>query len=232
MPSRRPALLVFAKRPEPGQVKTRLTPLLSEEAAAELYEAFLRDALAQYAEIEADVRLYLAPPHTTLPEGWVPPGVTRHEQRGDDLGSRMARAFLETFASGYERVVIIGTDHPTLPTPFVEAAFETLEEPLSIAIGPSADGGYYLLGMNEFYPQLFQEIVYSRPDVFERTVARAAETEAALTILPPWYDVDTPDTLYRLVAELGEEAEVAPRTRTVLGSWPSELLGRLRGSHE
>ena len=221
------ALIVFARLPVPGAVKTRLQPVIGPEACARLYEAFLRDALDQYAALGPAVRLYLAPAPEPVPPGLVPDGADVFTQQGADLGARMLRAFVETFGAGYARAVVVGTDHPTLPDAFVEIAFEALDEPLSVCIGPSDDGGYYLLGMNELYPQLFAGMTYSRPDVFDATVARAAQTSAGLTVLPPWYDVDTPADLRRLLADLDE---TPPHTRRVL----QELAGahpELRSSH-
>lgn len=213
------ALIVFAKAPIAGQVKTRLAPEVTPEQAARLYRAFLLDALEQYSELDIAVRLYVAPPIDAFPTDLVPEGVSLHEQHGDGLGARMQHAFIDTFGAGYGRAVIIGTDHPTLPTDFVAFAFEALEEPLSISIGPSEDGGYYLVGMNDFFPSLFANMSYSHPDVFADTMDRINDTNANLTILPTWYDVDTVDSLRRLTADLSDENEVAPRTREVLASF-------------
>lgn len=211
------ALIVFAKMPEPGRVKTRLTDLLTPDEAARLYAAFLEDALAQYADLGVAVRLYLAPPPPAAAPAWVPDGVTLHEQAGEGLGARMQRAFLETFAAGAERPVIVGTDHPTLPDAFLRLAFETLQTPRSVVLGPSDDGGYYLLGMNEFYPQLFAGMRYSHADVFAQTLDRAAGLSAEVTVLPPWYDVDTPAALRRLHADLAASgADAAPATRAAV----------------
>lgn len=210
------ALLVFAKRPEPGRVKTRLTTLLTPDEAARLYRAFVHDALDQYATLDADVRLYVHGAEEGLTG--LHDGHTLHRQEGDGLGARMQHAFVTSFAAGYERLVIIGTDHPTLPTAFIEQAFAALAEPLSICLGPSEDGGYYLLGMNDFYPVLFAGMTYSHPGVFEDTLARAGSTAARVTILPRWYDVDTPKALRRLAADLDDEAPPAPRTRRVMAA--------------
>ncbi|GIV62393.1 MAG: hypothetical protein KatS3mg044_1259 [Rhodothermaceae bacterium] len=225
------ALIVFARVPEPGRVKTRLIPYLTAEEAADLYAAFLRDALDQYLALGVAVRLYLAPPEGAMLPGWIPPAVDRFEQRGEDLGARMRRAFLETFVAGYERVVIIGTDHPTLPTAFIAQAFAALETPRTVVLGPSEDGGYYLLGMNEFYPEAFHEMTYSHDRVFVDTLARLAETPAVPVILPPWYDVDTPEALRRLRDDLDTSAEGCLHTRRVLarlgrsGRRPGGILG-------
>ena len=210
------ALIVFAKRPEPGAVKTRLTTALTPEEAARLYEAFLRDALRQYTALDVEVRLYFGPPAGPVADGLIPDGVTVHLQQGPGLGARMEVAFVESFAAGYERLVVIGTDHPTLPSAYIEQAFAALEKPRAIAIGPSDDGGFYLLGMNDFYPELFHDMRYSHDGVFQQTLDRAARLDAHLTILPPWYDVDTPDMLQRLVADLNDPAVEAPNTRRVV----------------
>lgn len=212
-------LLVFAKAPEPGTVKTRLTSLITDGEAAQLYESFLGDSLAAYATLAADVRLYLAPSSGAVPDGLVPDGVTLRSQRGDDLGQRMLHAFVESFLDGYGRAVVIGTDHPTLPLAFVEQAFRELAAPFTTVLGPSDDGGYYLLGMNELYPQLFQGMAYSHDGVFADTLQRAQASPASVSILPSWYDVDTPDDLRRLADDLDADADApeARRTRDVMG---------------
>ena len=210
------ALIVFAKQPVPGQVKTRLTSLLTEAEAARLYQAFLEDALVQYGTLDVAVRLYISPPPGPERPAFVPEEVVVKAQQGEGLGERMLLAFVESFAAGHEQLVIIGTDHPTLPTVFIAQAFDALAERLSVCIGPSDDGGYYLLGMNDFYPQLFDDMLYSHPEVFGETVQRASGTRANLTILPTWYDVDTPEALQRLVADLGATPHGAERTRAVV----------------
>ena len=212
----RDALIVFAKIPSPNKVKTRLTTLLTPEDSANLYEAFLLDALDLYVQLPADVRLYLSPPAVELPAYFQREDISIHWQSGDGLGPRMAHAFAETFLKNYERIVIIGTDHPTLPMAYIEEAFGLLEESLSISIGPSDDGGYYLLGMNEFYPQLFRDMEYSHSRVFQDTLDRASETGAQLNVLPLWYDVDTPDTLVRLARDLKEADALLVRTRSFI----------------
>lgn len=209
-------LLVFAKRPRPGHVKTRLTPVLTPEEAARLYEAFLHDALALYAQLDVDVRLYLAPP---LPEDGLddcPASVTVHEQRGAGLGGRLKQAFREALTAGYERAAVVGTDHPTLPPAFVRKAFAALTADASVCIGPSDDGGFYLLGMNAFYPQLFEGMTYSHDDVFTDTLARVGTTGAQLTVLPRWYDVDTPADLQRMIGDLSGSEITADRTRAAV----------------
>ena len=207
----------------PGQVKTRLSPPLSQEEAALLYEAFLGDALEFYAAADAFgldesvvVRLYLAGAESR-PGAFAQGSITTHRQKGDGLGPRMLRAFAETFAAGYERIVVIGTDHPTLPPAFVGEAFRALSEPFTVVLGPSTDGGYYLLGLNELYAPLF-EMEYSHGSVFEHTLERAIEEGARPVVLPEWYDVDDMGSLQRLVHEWREGASIPSRTESALRS--------------
>lgn len=222
----RPAvLLVFAKLPEPGAVKTRLTSLLTPDEAAALYEAFLRDGLDAYRALSADVRLYADAPAEAVPDGLVPDGIGLHAQRGDGLGARMLRAFVEAFVAGYERVVVIGADHPTLPPAFIERAFEELAEPLHVVLGPSDDGGFYLLGTNELYPALFEGMTYSHAGVFAETLERAQTVAERVSVLPPWYDVDTPEALRRLSADLAGGTGAPERTREVMARLREKYTG-------
>ncbi|MEX2401869.1 MAG: TIGR04282 family arsenosugar biosynthesis glycosyltransferase [Rhodothermales bacterium] len=231
------ALIVFAKPPVPGGVKTRLTPFLTEREAADVYAAFLGDAVEQYTGLTADVRLYLAAPSSAADDdasgaapsdaapsdGALDAGIAdlfqqmkTFTQRGAMLGERMLRAFAETFSAGYGRVVIVGTDHPTMPSSFLEKAIEHLATPRTVVVGPAEDGGYYLLGMNDLRPEVFHEMSYSHDAVFDETVRRVAEGGAGLTVLPTWYDVDTPADLVRLAEEVDEVEGGLRRTRAVL----------------
>lgn len=210
------SLLVFAKVPRPGTVKTRLTPALTPSEAARLYTAFLRDTLRQVVQLEVNVRLYLAPP---LPDSGIdglPAEVSVHAQEGDGLGERMNRALREALRDGADRVVVMGSDHPTLPSSFLQQAFRSLDDPPSICVGPTEDGGFYLLGMTTTYPQLFDGMTYSHSEVFAKTLARAEQTEAEITVLPEWYDVDTPQDLSRMCAGLATDGIEAPNTRRMV----------------
>ena len=226
----RDALIVFAKVPRPGRVKTRLSPPLTPHQAAALYDAFLRDALDRYAGRDAalgpdpfglgrqlDVRLYLGglEEGDAPPDGLVPPGVSLFRQRGDGLGARMMRAFVETLAAGYERAVVVGTDHPTLPLALIGEAFRQLDAPLTAAVGPSEDGGYTFLGLNDVSPVLF-DMDYSHDAVFDDTLDRIAEAGMTPVVLPPHYDVDDAASLARLRAEAAAGADVGPRTAVEL----------------
>ncbi len=210
------ALIVFARPAVPGRVKTRMTSVLTEKEAARLYEAFLRDALEQYRALDVGVRLYTTSPMESMPAAFAEEGITLHEQQGAGRGARMEQAFRETFDAGYARCVIIGTDHPTLPPARVEEAFAALTPGPAVSIGPSADGGYYLLGLTGPQQALFEDMTYSHAGVFRETMRRARDLPARLTVLPEWYDVDTPEDLVRLSRDLMRKPGAAPRTRETL----------------
>lgn len=224
--SRSDALIVFGKPPEAGEVKTRLTDVLSEGEAARLYRAFLADSLEAYARLGAAVRLYVTPPAAAFPDALVPPSVAVREQTGPDLGKRMQRAFAETFDAGYERAVIVGTDHPSLPPSHLVRAFEELTTEEVVVLGPSADGGYYLLGMRTLRPELFGG-TYSHGEVFRQALDRIVETGAEPVVMPSWYDVDRAPELARLQKDLEAHPERAPRTREMLSDLTARYPRRL-----
>ncbi len=115
-------------------------------------------------------------------------------QEGHNLGERMKNAFKHSFDKGFERAVIIGTDSPTLPLSYIRKAFDVLKE-VPVTIGPTFDGGYYLIGLSEQNETVFDDIEWSTSSVFSQTLARIKTANKQLCILPPWYDVDTPDSL-------------------------------------
>lgn len=198
-------ILVFAKRPAAGHVKTRLTPPLPPDEAAAVYEACLRDVIVRAAHERAQVEIwyrdelrareYFEKELTHLP---------LHAQAQGDLGARMHDAFARSFADGAERIVIIGSDSPTLPEAIMHAAFDDLRE-VSLVLGPSVDGGYYLIGIERTAwagaGPLFHAIGWSGPDVFKTTVERAERAGLSLRLLPGWYDVDTIEDLRRAVID-------------------------------
>jgi uncharacterized protein len=220
MASARNALLVLAKRPAPGQTKTRLTPPLSLEQAAALYECLLRDTLdlirrvpdvqPAIAFLPEDARGYfatLAPDFELLP------------QLGSDLGARLDNALSHTLAQGFEQVAIMNSDGPTLPLSSLIAAFEALGNGADVVLGPADDGGYYLIGLKQPAPRLLREVRMSTSTVLADTLALAADEKLAVSLLPAWYDVDDMVSLERLQAELATApAEIAPWTRAFLWS--------------
>lgn len=203
MDNRSTALLVFARAPVAGEVKTRLIPALGAEGAAELYRRFLLDTLAGAAALQTEVIVAAAEETQVaavraLVEG-VCPKAQVVAQAGRDLGERMRSAFGCALDAGYQRVVIIGSDAPTLPWDRVRLALAAEQD---LTLGPCHDGGYYLIGMRAAIPQLFAGIAWGGPTVLAETLRKAEQLHLTVSLLEPWYDVDTPQDLERLRAEL------------------------------
>lgn len=195
----------MAKVPVSGTVKTRLQPFLSPDECTELAAAFLRDAENKAKIVcENTILAYSPADEREILENILSSENTFLEQTGADLGARMAAAF--EFALAREKdsgVVMIGTDSPTFPAEFIERAFGFLENDADAVLGKSADGGFYLIGLRRSVPHLFDDIAWSVPTVFEQMTANLSRFKFDnLRLVPDWYDVDTPDDLLRLHAEI------------------------------
>lgn len=209
MTERESVLLIFSRYPQLGKVKTRLQPRLPAEACLELHTAFLLDTLERTAGLSPEQHLYLSdcsPREAAELAGrhCLSPDLTLHPQRGESLGERMWNAYTEVSA---RRVLFLGTDSPSLPLDYIREALGRLSN-LPVVVGPCEDGGYYLLGLSEARPQLFQDISWGSSSVLEETISRLKRNERAL--LPYWYDVDTPSDLVRLKEDLGRPFEGFP----------------------
>ncbi|MFQ3661124.1 MAG: TIGR04282 family arsenosugar biosynthesis glycosyltransferase [Chloroflexaceae bacterium] len=219
----RQTLLIFAKQPAAGQTKTRLCPPLSPAAAAELYACFLRDTLAMVRQVPASARVIVYQPEEAA--GYfraLAPDFALLPQQGADLGERLDRCLTTVLNADPGAAVLIGTDIPTLPAPYVAHAFDLLAAH-DLVLGPSDDGGYYLIGTRRPYPRLVREVTMSTPRVLHDTLAIAAELGLRVALLPGWYDVDTPADLERLRQELAlAPPTVAPHTRAWLATCAQE----------
>jgi len=183
---------LFAKRPRPGHVKTRLAAATSPEWAARVAEAFLRDLLARLSGVAGRRVLAFDPPDAGPYFAALAPGFDLVPQGGGDLGRRMGRFFRARLAGGAAAVVLLGSDSPTVPLPFVEQAFRELGR-ADVVLGPAADGGYYLVGCGCRVPPVFDGVAWGTASVLAETVARLSDPGWRLALLPPWYDVDTLD---------------------------------------
>ena len=211
---------IFGKKPEPGRVKTRLATEFGPEAAAGLQEAMLFDLLDTWGS--ADVlapggrRVLAYAPDDAGPwfDARIPASFALLPQADGDLGRRMHQFFAGEFEDGASRVVLIGSDAPTLDPTIVISAFLCLEG-RDVVLGPATDGGYYLIGCRHAPPPIFEGVDWSTPDVLGQTTDRARDAGLSLAVLPPWYDVDTPDDLRMLSGHLGAMrlAGVDPRLR-------------------
>ncbi|OGX91133.1 TIGR04282 family arsenosugar biosynthesis glycosyltransferase [Hymenobacter coccineus] len=189
-----PHLLVFAREPVLGRVKTRLAAGIGPAAALAVYRELLALTAAAVAGAQIPATLWLAEapavgdPAQPRPE-W--PGLPwRVQPAADSLGGRMAQAFGEAFAAGAGRVVIIGTDCPGLSAELLRQAFDQLLRH-EVVVGPAADGGYYLLGMNKLKAELLANKAWSTASVLPDTLADAARLGLRVAQLPTLSDVDS-----------------------------------------
>jgi rSAM/selenodomain-associated transferase 1 len=198
------ALAAMAKVPIAGAVKTRLSPPLTPEQAAELARCFLVDRVEQLGELAASDRHVAFTPREREPElrGLLPSGVRLVPQVGTDLGARMDRLLSDLLAEGYAGAIAVGTDTPTLPTAYLGQACEALRSSAAdMVLGPSRDGGYYLIGLSAPAPELFVNVPWSTAGVCAETLRRARVSGRRISVLPSWVDVDRVEDL----AELGRE---------------------------
>lgn len=218
----REALVLMAKAPRAGEVKTRLIGALTTEQANELYISFLSDTFA-LMEAVWDERETLSLVLCYTPEGAEEAfesvereGSMMLAQRGADLGERLSNCFADLVESDFESVIVIGADSPTLPAKFLVEALERLNNENDIVIGPAEDGGYYLIGMKKPHQRIFAEIPWSTSGVMAATRERAREAGLNLIELSVWYDVDTPEELERLEQDLNSKKATARFTQTFL----------------
>jgi len=219
------AVVLMAKAPGAGRVKTRLCPPLEPRESARLYACMLGDTAAEMSALTRVRRyLFLDPPESA--DSLRDPPFSAFEpfpQRGRDLGERMRNAAATAFRHGANRVVIVGADCPSLSAATVRQAFRELSTGASVVFGPSADGGYYLVGLSSPDKRLFRGIPWSTAEVLRYAAARCRALSAMFSFLPPGRDVDTGDDLLALREWARTHARPAcPRTR----EWISAFFGR------
>jgi rSAM/selenodomain-associated transferase 1 len=218
----RRALIVVAKRPRAGQTKTRLCPPLSPQQAAELYACFMVDTLALMTEVDSVDPVIAYAPHTdeTYFRELAGTAFSLLPQVGDSLGVRLNHVLNRCLAMGYDQVVVMNSDSPHMPPQHLREAFAQLEEAaVDVVLGPTDDGGYYLIGLKRPCPPLF-DVTMSTPTVLQETLALARAEGLGTACLPAWYDVDTVHDLQRLINELADlPPDVAVATRRFLMQW-------------
>jgi rSAM/selenodomain-associated transferase 1 len=214
------AVAIMAKAPQPGQVKTRLCPPLSLGEAAQLYRCFLLDKIAQVNGLQgaAPVISYAPDDSKSTFKDLTPPHFMLIPQRGDDLGARLVCTFEQLFRQGYSQVIVIDSDTPTLPTAYLEQAHSLIAaHDNDVVLGPTEDGGYYLIGLRQSHHELFERMPWSTAQVFPETKRRSEQSGLTVAYTESWYDVDTPDDLTRLMASLDHLQDgLARQTRQFL----------------
>jgi rSAM/selenodomain-associated transferase 1 len=195
---------LFGKQPVPGTVKTRLAAVFGPEFAAAAYAAMLFDLLDAWGSDRflalGGRRVLVYAPEDAGPwfDPRVPDAFALQPQTEGDLGQRMRAFFTGEIEQGARRVIVIGSDSPTLDPTIVISAFLCLEG-RDVVLGPATDGGYYLVGCRGAVPPIFGEIAWGTADVLGQTIDRLRDTGLSLAVLPPWYDVDTPED-WRMLA--------------------------------
>lgn len=219
------ALIVFVKAPIPGDVKTRLIPHLTGLEAADLYKCFVGDLMKNINRMNSQVKVQVAyqshPKASDLSWLGMKNAPEIFKQDGRSLGERLIHAFGVAFGRGAKQVVIIGSDSPNLPKDYLDQAFESLVNS-DVVLGPSSDGGYYLVGLSRPCLKLFEDVSWSTDQVFERTSHNAQQHGYTLRILPSHYDIDTINDLKFLAQDLSREGNRAPTTKRYLSQLAKE----------
>ena len=197
-------LMLFLKEPVPGRVKTRLAERLGDKKACAIYKGLVKMLAERIQSEDWELQVWY---HSEKEPRWLKT-IWGNEtpfflQRGSDLGERMSHAFSHNFTAGAEKVLILGGDSPDLPLPWVSQSFDILNI-ADVVLGPSEDGGYYLLAMNQHHPEIFEDIPWSTPEVLPLTLKKLKQNQTAIHLLPVWQDVDTVED-YRRFQEKNPE---------------------------
>lgn len=225
-----PRLIIYAKVPRSGQVKTRIAAEIGNGRAAEIYRAMLSGFLARLRGLRRrwHVEIHFTPADQEsllVPE--VPPGIQRVAQVDGDLGERLKHSFATAFTAGRDPVVIIGTDSPDLPVRFLQEALDQLASH-DVVVGPAKDGGYYLIGLRAPMPSLFDGITWSGPEVCKTTVQKVQQLGKTCYTTPEWSDVDTLADLEEFIARPPEDV----RTAKIQNRIRAALQGAVRAGAE
>lgn len=181
-------LIVFVKNPEKGKVKTRLASVSGDDAALRIYQFLLEKTRSAALGVECS-RLLCYSEYVPATDDWPDAAFLKAVQAPGDLGQRMASAFHRAFLSGAQKAIIIGSDCPELDSRLIREAFEALDN-TDFVIGPARDGGYYLLGMKQFTPEIFRGIPWSTATVAEDTFRIIHSLDKEYTLLPQLSDID------------------------------------------
>jgi rSAM/selenodomain-associated transferase 1 len=219
------ALIIMAKKPKVGSIKTRLCPPLKLDEAAMLYEALLWDTIEMVTGVrDIDLAIAITPPEsseyfkqiTPLDTILIPVACA-------DIGECLACVLGKLIDMGYDRVMALNSDGPTLPPGYIQAAIQSLEQH-DLVLGPAEDGGYYLVGFQELHTKIFSGIDWSTDRVLTQTLRRAEQLSLSVHLLPPWYDIDTVADIHRLRDELKNlPPNALTHTRRFLDQWLEKI---------
>jgi len=227
----------MAKAPRPGAVKTRLAPSLSPTAVTAFYCCLLNDTLA-LARSLSDVEVAIMCPDSDVNELAQLAGAQLGNseasvvaQKGEGLAAGLTSVFAHFVEGHQRRIIAFNSDSPHLPRSVLEDAFETLAAH-DVVVGPTHDGGYYLVGAKAFHPTLFARDGMGTRSALERLLSRARALELSVGFAAPFYDIDVADDLTRLAEELRLAPARAPRTAVWLKEWELVAAQLLTGRGE
>lgn len=195
-------LVIVAKEPVPGKVKTRLLPRFDARQASELYRLFIKDMVEELSRLSHRTLALAYTPEEAEPtfRKMVDQPLLLFPQEGADLGERLANIFERMFREGYEQVLIINSDSPDLSHRLVAKSLALFDDPLTdVVLGPCDDGGYYLVGLRRPIPELFAQIPWSTDQVLKKTLERAQSLGIVCSLSEPWYDIDTYEDLVKFI---------------------------------
>jgi len=201
---KRATIIVFAKEPLPGTVKTRLAPPLNDIEAAGFAGALIRDTINMVDSLKGPIKkeLHCHPPGAIAYfERVSGPGWIVKPQKGKGLGERLSNAFDDLLNKNGPPAVIIGTDSPGLPASFIDASIKALKE-YDIVLGPASDGGFYLVGAKRYYPELLEKINWSTSSAFSDIIRNINSLKLTFHALPEWSDIDNIDDLLVFIKKM------------------------------
>jgi rSAM/selenodomain-associated transferase 1 len=223
---KRHCLIVFVKSPETKGVKSRLAAAVGEKLTRRLYRCFVEDLLDSLDKGNYSLKLFFYPPdEQPVLSRWLGCERAYEPQTGEDLGQRMKNAFEKCFAMGFDKAILIGSDSPDLPREIIDEGFAALTS-CDAVIGPSCDGGYYLIGFQAatFLTDLFSGIPWSTEEVLKSTRAILDKKGLNVSVLPPWRDIDTYEDLKALIERHRNTPFVKSRTIQYALSWNGSEL--------
>ena len=185
-------LIIFTRYPEPGKTKTRLIPLLGEVEAARLQRYMTERTVSLGRQLQVNLEIHFFGGNRQLMANWLGRDLTYQEQIEGDLGAKMKAAFARAICQGSQKTIIIGTDCPDLDLAILNLAFQKLKDS-ELVFGPTEDGGYYLIGLRQIVPQLFDNIPWGTEKVLATTINAISSLNVSYSYLEPLQDLDRPE---------------------------------------
>jgi len=214
----RRALVVMAKAPREGHAKTRLAGAVPAGGVARLSDCMLRDTIDLARSVDGVHVAVMCPSQDVAELAATLPGVAVVGQDGEGLAAALASVFRRFAGAGFRRVIAIDADSPHLPAAVIRSAFGSLDEK-DLVVGPTEDGGYYLVGARAAHAGLFDAAPLGTASAYDALCGAARARGLSLAAARVWYDVDVAADLHRLAVDLRSEPERAPRTAALLASW-------------